>query len=200
MRSKIRADFPSPLRSPSPSSEVFFFSSFRCRVKKRGEGKLHNTKILRFPPPPPPPPCVEEYIDNKKKLVRYKFFKDETHGGRDAVFGLDVPLMRLMNVLQERRAGLRDRAPRHPAPRAGGRRGGPPARLLKKGGGEHSRTRGGALYTYYWNLPGRANDWPAAHEIFPCPMHEEPLRLIPLEWRASVDRKLKGLATTSYTA
>ncbi len=43
---------------------------------------------------------VEEYIDNKKKLVRYKFFRDEQHGGRDAVFGLDVPLMRLMNVLK----------------------------------------------------------------------------------------------------
>ena len=25
---------------------------------------------------------VEEYIDNKKKLVRYKFFKDEAHGGQ----------------------------------------------------------------------------------------------------------------------
>ena len=28
---------------------------------------------------------VEEYIDNKKKLTRYKFFRDESHGGRDAV-------------------------------------------------------------------------------------------------------------------
>src|SRR6185436_2961895 len=48
---------------------------------------------------------VEEYIDNKKKLVRYKFFRDETHGGRDAVFGLDVPLMRLMNVLKSAAQG-----------------------------------------------------------------------------------------------
>jgi len=48
---------------------------------------------------------VEEYIDNKKKLVRYKFFRDEQHGGRDAVFGLDVPLMRLMNVLKSAAAG-----------------------------------------------------------------------------------------------
>src|SRR5687767_1324180 len=48
---------------------------------------------------------VEEYIDNKKKLVRYKFFRDETHGGRDAVFGLDVPLMRLMSVLRSAAQG-----------------------------------------------------------------------------------------------
>ncbi len=43
---------------------------------------------------------TEEYIDNKKKLVRYNFFRDEIDEGRDAVFGLDIPLMRLMNVLK----------------------------------------------------------------------------------------------------
>src|SRR6187401_40385 len=43
---------------------------------------------------------TEEYIDNKKKLIRYNFFRDERDGGRDAVFGLDIPLMRLMKVLK----------------------------------------------------------------------------------------------------
>src|SRR5262245_27317707 len=42
----------------------------------------------------------EEYIDNKKRVVRYNFFKDERHGGRDAVYGLDIPLMRLVNVFK----------------------------------------------------------------------------------------------------
>ena len=42
----------------------------------------------------------EEYIDNKKRLIRYNFFKDEQHGGRDAIYGLDIPLMRLVSVLQ----------------------------------------------------------------------------------------------------
>ena len=42
----------------------------------------------------------EEYIDNKKKLIRYNFFKDEQHGGRDAVYGLDIPLMKLVNVFK----------------------------------------------------------------------------------------------------
>src|SRR3954467_14093259 len=31
----------------------------------------------------------EEYIDNKKKLIRYNFFKDEQHGGAGA--GLPPP-------------------------------------------------------------------------------------------------------------
>ena len=42
----------------------------------------------------------EEYIDAKKKLVRYLFFKDDHHRGRDAIYGLDIPLMKLVNVLR----------------------------------------------------------------------------------------------------
>ena len=41
----------------------------------------------------------EEYIDNKKKLIRYPFFKDPIENGKDAIFGLDIPLMRLVHVL-----------------------------------------------------------------------------------------------------
>src|SRR5260221_11899586 len=41
----------------------------------------------------------EEYIDNKKRLIRYNFFKDEQHGGRDAIYGPEIPLMRLVSVL-----------------------------------------------------------------------------------------------------
>ena len=43
---------------------------------------------------------TEEYTDNKKKLVRYNFFKDEQNGGANAIFGLDIPLMRLVHVLR----------------------------------------------------------------------------------------------------
>jgi serine protein kinase len=43
---------------------------------------------------------IEEYTDNKKKLIRYNFFKDEQNGGADAIFGLDIPLMRLVHVLR----------------------------------------------------------------------------------------------------
>src|SRR6478672_2808529 len=43
---------------------------------------------------------IEEYTDNKKKLVRYNFFKDEGSHGADAVYGLDIPLMRLVHVFK----------------------------------------------------------------------------------------------------
>jgi serine protein kinase len=42
----------------------------------------------------------EEYIDNKKRLVRHPFFQDPIDGGKDAIFGLDIPLMRLVSTLQ----------------------------------------------------------------------------------------------------
>ena len=43
---------------------------------------------------------TEEYVDSKKKIVRYNFFKDQANDGRDAVYGLDIPLMRLVNVFK----------------------------------------------------------------------------------------------------
>ncbi len=42
----------------------------------------------------------DEYIDSKKMLVRYHFFRDEVGGGKDAIYGLGIPLMRLVNVFK----------------------------------------------------------------------------------------------------
>ncbi|HEX7476247.1 MAG TPA: serine protein kinase, partial [Polyangiales bacterium] len=72
------------------------------------------------------------------------------------------------------------------------------ARLLKKGIEHYSRTPDGALYTFDWvNLEdvGMAG---AENTRFKCPMHEEPLRLIPLAWR---DRAIKdlGLSNDQFT-
>src|SRR2546426_5331147 len=38
-----------------------------------------------------------EYIDNKKRLIRYHFFHDEPNGGRGAGYGLGVPPMKLVD-------------------------------------------------------------------------------------------------------
>ena len=89
-----------------------------------------------------------EYIDNKKKLIRYHFFSDERFGGRDAIFGLDVPLMKLVNVFKSAAQRLRHREARHPAPRPGRLVASRTiARLLKKGLEEYSQDpRGRALH------------------------------------------------------
>ena len=41
-----------------------------------------------------------EYIDSKKKIVHYDFFDDPDHDGRDSVYGLDIPLMKLVNIFK----------------------------------------------------------------------------------------------------
>lgn len=52
---------------------------------------------------------TEEYVDFKKQVVRYKFFDDAASNGKDAVFGLDIALMKLVNVLKGRFARIRNR-------------------------------------------------------------------------------------------
>src|SRR5919108_248771 len=47
-----------------------------------------------------------EYIDNKKKLIRYHFFHDEHFGGRDAVYGLDVPRVKRLLLSEKDRIGI----------------------------------------------------------------------------------------------
>ncbi len=133
---------------------------------------------------------TEEYIDNKKRLVRYMFFQDPIDNGKDAVFGLDIPLMRLMNVLKAASAGY---GPERRVILLHGPVGSSKstiARLLKKGLERYSQTPDGAMYTFKWvNLKGTGLAGETEDE-FDSPMHDEPLRLIPLEWRKAALGKL----------
>jgi len=43
---------------------------------------------------------TEEYSEHKKKIIRYKFFRDEQHGGRDAVYGIDQSLNHLVDTFK----------------------------------------------------------------------------------------------------
>ncbi|MFO0694566.1 MAG: serine protein kinase [Polyangiales bacterium] len=138
----------------------------------------------------------EEYIDNKKRLVRYPFFRDPIGGGKDAIFGLDIPLMRLVHVLQAAAQGY---GPEKRIILLHGPVGSSKstiARLLKKGLEHYSRTPEGAVFTFQWvNLKetGLAGD----EDDFPCPMHEEPLRIIPSAWRERALREL-GIGTERH--
>ena len=41
-----------------------------------------------------------DYTEYKKTITRYKFFDDPFENGRDAVFGIDIHLMKLVRVLR----------------------------------------------------------------------------------------------------
>lgn len=139
---------------------------------------------------------TEEYIDNKKKLTRYNFFKDEQNGGANAIFGLDIPLMRLVHVLK---AACEGYGPEKRVILLHGPVGSSKstiARLLKQGIEQYSRTADGALYTFDWvNLGGTG--LAGESDRFPSPMNEEPLRLIPAEWRTKAIQEL-GLSNDKY--
>ena len=111
----------------------------------------------------------EEYIDNKKRLIRYNFFKDEQHGGRDAIFGLDIPLMRLVSVLQSaaQRYGTERRVILLHGPVGSSKS--TIARLIKRGMEEYSRTPEGALYTYEWTLPEKLAHVTGGHDDVQVP-------------------------------
>jgi serine protein kinase len=126
---------------------------------------------------------TEEYIDSKKKIVRYRFFSDEV-AGKDAIYGLDIPLERLVHVFK---AASQAYGPEKRVILLHGPVGSSKStivRLLKKGLEAFSRTDQGALYSFFWRIP--RDGAPGGVEIFPCPMNEEPLRLIPPEWRKRV--------------
>jgi len=131
-----------------------------------------------------------EYIDNKKKLIRYHFFSDERFGGRDAIYGLDVPLMKLVNVFHSaaKAYGTEKRVILLHGPVGSSKS--TIARLLKKGMEEYSKVAEGAAYTFSWIYDKKAPDGHKTQEKLRCPMNEEPLNIIPREWRPKVLHEL----------
>ncbi len=121
---------------------------------------------------------TEEYTEYKKRIIRYKFFDDPFDGGKDAVFGIDVHLMKLVDVL--RAAAMGYGAEKRVILLHGpvGSAKSTIARLLKKGLEWYSKQPEGCLYTFSWmNADGT--------EV-PSPLNEDPLKLVPLELREQV--------------
>ncbi|NOZ05874.1 MAG: serine protein kinase [Chloroflexi bacterium] len=126
---------------------------------------------------------TREYTENRERLVHYNFFDDPLDNGKDGIFGLDRSLMSLVDAFHSaaRRYGTERRVLLLHGPVGSSKS--TIVRLLKKGLEAYSRTEEGALYTFGWHTES---------EDFDCPMHEDPLRLIPIELRAQVLEKLNA--------
>ena len=105
-------------------------------------------------------------VEMRNKVPHFKFF--------DVLHGIDRPLADVMEYLEAAAAGLdvRKRMLLLIGPPASGKS--TLAILLKRGLELYSRTDAGAMYG-----------------LLGCPMHEEPLHLIPLESRGAVEASLK---------
>ncbi len=124
---------------------------------------------------------TETYIDFKKEVVRYKFFDDIHNNGKDAVFGLDVQLMKLVNVLKAAALGYGTEKRVILLHGPVGSAKSTICRMLKKGLEKYSHSKEGALYTFEWIDEKQELGGLLGKEVksFPSPMNEEPLLLIP---------------------
>src|SRR3954469_7501751 len=98
---------------------------------------------------------VEAYVEHKKKITRYRFFRDYAHDGRDAVYGIDQSLTHLVDIFKSasRNYGTERRVILLHGPVGSAKS--TIVRLLKKGLEEYSRTPDGAMYTFAWvNVTG----------------------------------------------
>src|SRR6266536_3384501 len=129
---------------------------------------------------------TEEFIDAKKRLIRYKFFSDMSFDENDAIFGLEIPLMRLVNFFKAAAQGYGTERRILLLHGPVGSSKSTMARLLKKGLEHYSKTEAGKCFTYMWRVHHRGPVGDEGETYVECPMHEEPLLLIPREARAEV--------------
>src|SRR5688572_18180799 len=128
-----------------------------------------------------------EYTRQHQRHTHYNLFDDPIDGGRDAVFGLDAPLMRLVHNLKSAAFGYGTEKRILLLHGPVGSSKSTIARLLKKGLESYSSQPEGALYTYGWKTDPAAA---GLEGVQWCPMHEDPLHLIPFESQDAVYAEL----------
>ena len=123
------------------------------------------------------------------------FFDDPFANGKDAVFGLDRPLERMVNILKAAAAryGQDRRILLLHGPVGSSKS--TIARLTRKGLAAYTRTEKGKLYTFSWHVTENHEAYEQIRYAFGiigqqernsvrCPLHEEPLLLLPDDVRA----------------
>ncbi|MFQ5752435.1 MAG: PrkA family serine protein kinase, partial [bacterium] len=146
------------------------------RVTRRSFQRLYDM-ILSY--------GVEEFQEYKEKLIKYKFFDDPIEHGRDAVYGLERPLMKFVNLFKSAAKGYGTEKRVFLLHGPVGSAKSTIVRLFKKGLEEYAKTQEGALYTFAWKI--EKDD---SVNYIDCPMHEEPLHLIPEEFRPKIIEEL----------
>lgn len=135
--------------------------------------------------------------------VHYNFFDDPFDNGRDAIFGLDSQLAHLVNVLKAgaARYGQDRRIILLHGPVGSSKS--TIARLLRKGLSQFTRTESGKLYTFSWTVDPNNGAFgeicrtfgivdPKERQSVRCPLHEEPLRLLPSDVRVDFVKQLNA--------
>jgi len=143
---------------------------------------------------------TESYTEYKKNITHYKFFEDPIEDGKDAAFGLDVHLMKLVNFLKSAAYGYGTEKRVLLLHGPVGSAKSTIARMLKKGLEAYSKTPEGALYTYKWVDPeGKfENILGKGVRELECPMHQDPLDLLPESVRPKVVKMIEDTKILPY--
>ena len=132
---------------------------------------------------------TNQFEKYRKTLVHYNFFDD----AEIPIFGLEETIDNLMKFIKGAANNL---GPEKRILLLHGPVGSSKStifRLLKRGLEKYSRTPEGAWYSFKWvNLPTGSEGIYVSEED-PCPMHEEPLKLIPVEMRKEVINELNDI-------
>ena len=115
---------------------------------------------------------TETFTYCKRKYTRYNFFSEV---GDISIFGLEEPLMQFVDVL---RSAAYHYGPERRILLLHGPVGSSKSTIvtsIKKGLEQYSATDDGALYSFSWRIENEDGE----EKIIPCPMNEEPLKLLP---------------------
>ena len=93
---------------------------------------------------------TEEVYENKEKITRYKFFTEFAAKHADAIFGLDRPLMQLVNAFKSAAKGYGTERRVLLLHGPVGSSKSTIARLLKRGLEDYSRTDEGMVFSFSW--------------------------------------------------
>jgi serine protein kinase len=130
----------------------------------------------------------------KEEITKYKFFDDPIDHGADGIFGLERSLMQLVDFFKSASQGYGTERRILLLHGPVGSSKSTIARLLKKGLAAYSRIDAGRLYSYAWRIPAKLVGGSDADGTIleQCPMHEEPLLLLPDEVKPEVLRTLNA--------
>lgn len=150
---------------------------------------------------------TEKYRRFKQNVIRYKIFDDPfTPDQRNAVYGnnVDLSLMKLVNVLGAAARGLGQEYRMYLLNGPIGTAKSTIARLLSNALEDYTKRPEGQLYSPYWEVQpgdeqgmeilgtiGRHKTEQTAKD---CPLHEEPLAVLPVEIRREVIKELSKQA------
>src|SRR3989344_3461972 len=137
------------------------------------------------------------YTDYKKEITHYNFFDDPIENGKDAVFGLDVQIMKLVNFMRSAALGYGTEKRVLLLHGPVGSAKSTIARLLKKGIERYSYADEGAIYTFKW-IDDPKNGLVGSTGEMRSPMNEDPLLLIPENLRGKVEEEINRSKRSSY--